>query len=145
MISQKLITIFVLVLTVMVTRVLSKALPGAKVQGFVLITPIDSRMDSLAPIQRYDDSHEVSHQRHKREASDPYDVYYFYPKTFNRPQYGRFESDSLDGNSLINRRDIDDDDRYDTKNGQKYKYTPLFRYKSTESRRRKLFVPNLFG
>lgn len=133
------ITIIILVLTVTVTRVLSKALPTAKIQGFVLITPIDNQMDLLAP------NYEAAHQRHKREAYDAYDAYYFYPKNLNRPRFGRFEPDTYDGDSLINRRDVDDDNRIETKNGQKYKYTPLFQYKSTQSRRRKLFVPNLFG
>lgn len=74
--------------------------------------------------------------RHKREATyDPYDVYYFYPSSYNsRPAYYQ---------SYINRRDTDDNRI--TEKGQKYKYTPLFQYKSTQSKRRKLFVPNLFG
>lgn len=29
--------------------------------------------------------------------------------------------------------------------GKKYKYTPLFQYKETEQKHKKLFVPNLFG
>lgn len=142
---QNLITIVLLVLTVTVTRVLSKALPRAKIQGFVLVTPIDNRLALLVPIQQFDDNYEAAHLRHKREAKDPYDAYYFYPKKLNRPRHASFESDSYDGDSLINRRDVDDENRIDTKNGQKYKYTPLFQYKSTQARRRKLFVPNLFG
>lgn len=142
---QNLITVILLILTVTVTRVLSKALPGTKIQGFVLITPIDNQMDLLAPIQQFDDNYEAAHLRSKREAYDPYDAYYFYPKTLNRPQYDRFDPISYDGDSLINRRDVDDENRIETKNGQKYKYTPLFQLKSTQSKRRKLFVPNLFG
>lgn len=78
--------------------------------------------------------------RHKREAAyDPYAVYYFYPSSSSssynsRPAYYQ---------SYINRRDTDDNRL--TEKGQKYKYTPLFQYKSTQSKRRKLFVPNLFG
>lgn len=87
-----------------------------------------------------DDEHSIEPQhfnRYKREARyyDPYEVYYFYPSSYNsRPAYAQ---------SNINRRDTDDNRI--TEKGQKYKYRPLFQYKSTQSKRRKLFVPNLFG
>lgn len=125
---------------------MTKALPDATVRGIVLITPIDNQMNILSSIQN--DEFESNHQRHKREAYDPYDVYYFYPRSLNRqsgngaPRYDRYDSER---DSYINRRDVDDANQIETKNGQKYKYTPLFQYKSTQSRRRKLFVPNLFG
>lgn len=78
----------------------------------------------------------IEHQRYRREAFyDPYAVYYYYPTSYN-PQPIYYQS-------YINRRDTDDNRI--TEKGQKYKYTPLFQYKSTQSRRRKLFVPNLFG
>lgn len=76
------------------------------------------------------------HHRRKREPYDPYGVYYYYPSYIpERPAYYR--------PVYINRRDTDDNRL--TEKGQKYKYTPLFQYKSTQSKRRKLFVPNLFG
>lgn len=113
--------------------------------GVILIAPDEHGF--LAPLSfgDSDDSIPVNTQyRHKREAYDPYDAYYFYPKSLNqRPatSYDRQESED----SYINRRDTDETNHIEAQRGQKYKYTPLFQYKSTQSRRRKLFVPNLFG
>lgn len=81
-----------------------------------------------------------SHQRHKRSPYDPYDQYYFYPSRLNPS-----DRDYYDGGSYINRRDTIESNHVDGPNGKRYKYTPLFQYKATQSRRRKLFVPNLFG
>lgn len=125
-------------------KVCSRALPGSRVD-LVLIAPIQDQSEYLAPLQLVADSNlDSSNQhRHKREAYDPYDVYYFYPKTLNqREPTGVYDRND---ESLINRRDTDQSNRIEGPNGQKYKYTPLFQYKSTQSRRRKLFVPNLFG
>lgn len=130
-------------------KVCSKALPGQRVD-LVLIAPIQDQSEYFAPLQGQLtgdlDIQSTDLHRHKREAYDPYDVYYFYPKNRNQPQqpiraYDRPDDDE----ALINRRDAEQSNRIEGPNGQKYKYTPLFQYKSTQSRRRKLFVPNLFG
>lgn len=126
-------------------KVCSRVLPG----DIVLIAPTEHHVDTfLAPFSFGDEVADTfpthSLYRHKREAYDPYDAYYFYPKSLNQRlaySYDRQENDD----SFINRRDADESNRADAQRGQKYKYTPLFQYKSTQSRRRKLFVPNLFG
>lgn len=127
-------------------KVSSRVLPESSAMGVILIAPDEHGF--LAPLSFGDsvgDTIPINTQyRHKREAYDPYDAYYFYPKSLNqRPanSYDRQESED----SYINRRDADETNRIEAQRGQKYKYTPLFQYKSTQSRRRKLFVPNLFG
>lgn len=130
--------VFVL-LTSIIMRVCSRILPPSSTMDIVFYAPIEYNADNLPLSENFDTN---EHNRHRRAAYDPYDAYYFYPKSLNQqqpPSYNR--QDEL----LINRRDVDDSNRVDGKNGQKYKYTPLFQYKSTQSRRRKLFVPNLFG
>lgn len=118
------------------------------VQSVVLVIPAN---DISEPIQLDDMQFETMHQRHKRS----YDQYYFYPSSLNPPEqeiYGSAShtrsgsrSGSRGGGSYINRREAIDPNQIDGPNGKKYKYTPLFQYKSTQSRHRKLFVPNLFG
>lgn len=127
-------------------KVCSRVLPGPSSGDIVLISP-DGHHAFLAPLSFADEIDDTSntHYRHKREAYDPYDAYYFYPKSLNqqRPAYS-YDRQDID-NGYINRRDTDESNRVELPRGQKYKYTPLFQYKSTQSRRRKLFVPNLFG
>lgn len=60
-----------------------------------------------------------NHNRHKREEYDPYAAYFYYPSTLNNVKSSK--------RSTIYRRQIEDSS------------------KSTQTRRRKLFVPNLFG
>lgn len=124
-------------------RVCARVVPGSTVD-IVLFTPNEYHPELLAPFQLSDDYDSVPTgvHRQKREAYDPYEAYYFYPKSLNqRPSY--YDRPAVE-DSLINRRDAEESNRVAEK-GQKYKYTPLFQYKSTQSRRRKLFVPNLFG
>lgn len=111
-------------------RALTESVPS----DIALATPIQHLEHNPSASLQFNDH--VEEHRHRREAFyDPYDVYYYYPTPYNpRPIYYQ---------SYINRRDTDDNRI--TEKGQKYKYTPLFQYKSTQSRRRKLFVPNLFG
>lgn len=122
-----------------VSKIWARAVP-ASVQAVVLINPYENFDDTLlsepyaAPASTYE-----NHIRLRREAYDPYSQYYYYPSSLNSEE--RYESPKK--NSLVNRRQAEDD--LITQDGNKYKYTPLFQYKSTQSRRRKLFVPNLFG
>lgn len=89
--------------------------------------------------------------RNKREAyivpSDYYANYYndYYNNYYNRPTSGQFfgnpsrpSADRFDGND-------DDSSNFVVSQGTKYVYTPIFKYKSTQQKRKKLFVPNLFG
>lgn len=124
-------------------RVCSRVLPGSTVD-IVLIAPAEHHSEFLAPISFRSDFDTVPENAHrfKRDASDPYEAYYFYPKSLNQQRPYQYDR-GYDEDSYINRRDADSN-RIE-QNGQKYKYTPLFQYKSTQSRRRKLFVPNLFG
>lgn len=133
-------------------KVCSKALPGSRVD-LVLIAPIQDQSEYFVPLQFGDNlvqdpSNNNDQHRHKREAYDPYEAYYFYPKSLNQRQPARgydgpYEEE--EDESLINRRDAQQSNRVEGPNGQKYKYTPLFQYKATSQKRRKLFVPNLFG
>lgn len=87
--------------------------------------------------------------RHKREAyivpSDYYANYYndYYNNYYNRPS----SSQKVDPPSRpsADRFDSNEDDNIVVSQGTKYVYTPIFKYKSTQQKRRKLFVPNLFG
>lgn len=128
-------------------KVCSRVLPGPSSVDIVLFAPAEHHA-FVAPLTFDDeiiDSVPANTQyRHKREAYDPYEAYYFYPKSLNqRPAYSYDRQDADD--AYINRREADESNRVEAQRGQKYKYTPLFQYKSTQSRRRKLFVPNLFG
>lgn len=127
-----------MLLTAVIMRVCARVLPGSTVD-IVFTTP-----DEAQPWQLSDDYDSVptSLHRHKRAAYDPYEAYYFYPTSLNHRQPSYYDRPGID-DSYINRRDAEDSNRIEK--GQKYKYTPLFQYKSTQSRRRKLFVPNLFG
>lgn len=129
-------------------KVCSRVLPGPSSVDIILIAPAEHHASFLAPLS-FADGIDDTHYRHKREAYDPYDAYYFYPKSLNQQQQQHRAAYSYDrqeiDNGYINRRDTDESNRVESQRGQKYKYTPLFQYKSTQSRRRKLFVPNLFG
>lgn len=124
---------------VSVSKIWARAVP-ASVQAVVLINPYENFDDTIlsepyeAPASTYE-----NHIRLRRAAYDPYSQYYYYPSSLNSDE----RYDSPKKNSLVNRRQAEDD--LITQDGNKYKYTPLFQYKSTQSRRRKLFVPNLFG
>lgn len=127
-------------------RVCSRVLPGSTVD-IILIAPAEHQY--LTSISSFGNDFDVvpeNTHRIKREAvaSDPYDAYYFYPKSLNQQRAYSYDRDYAEENT-INRREAAESNRYEGQNGQKYKYTPLFQYKSTQSRRRKLFVPNLFG
>ncbi|XP_031638916.1 uncharacterized protein LOC116351029 [Contarinia nasturtii] len=135
--------IFVL-LTSIIMRVCSRILPESSSVDIVFIAPAEHQVNFLPFTGNFDAVHTNSHNRQKRAAYDPYDAYYFYPKSLNQQRPSTYDRPDAD-DSFINRRDTDDSNRIEGKNVQKYKYTPLFQYKSTQSRRRKLFVPNLFG
>lgn len=84
--------------------------------------------------------------RNRRSAyivpSDYYANYYndYYNNYYNRPSQpiqSRPSADRFDSN--------DDDSNFVVSQGTKYVYTPIFKYKSTQQKRHKLFVPNLFG
>lgn len=87
--------------------------------------------------------------RSKRAAyivpNDYYANYYndYYNNYYNRPSNGYKPqtptADRFDGN------DDDFDNNIVSSQGTKYVYTPIFKYKSTQQKRHKLFVPNLFG
>lgn len=129
----------VMLLTTLIIQIGARTVPEQNEMNTILIAPTEHfEHNPSASLQFTDlpvDHHHHHHQRQKREATyDPYDVYYYYPTVYTRPAY--YESP-------INRRDTDDNRI--TEKGQKYKYTPLFQYKSTQAKRRKLFVPNLFG
>lgn len=130
-----------MLLTTVVIKISSRVLPASAVD-IVLIAPAEHQF--LAPVSFTEDLDRIPEYRHKREAYDPYDAYYFYPSSLNQRAPSQYDRQDTE-NSLINRRDAEQSNRIDGHNGQKYKYTPLFQYKSTQSRRRKLFVPNLFG
>lgn len=132
-----------MLLTTLIVQISGRALrePTTRMDA-VLYAPAEHQQQNPSASLQYGDlyasmgDHGIEHHRHKREAYDPYDVYYFYPSySQTRPVY--YEP------TYINRRDTEDNRI--TEKGQKYKYTPLFQYKATQSRRRKLFVPNLFG
>lgn len=120
-------------------RVCARVVPASTVD-IILIAPDDYPSQFAAPQPFGDDFDTVAMQnvhRHKRQAYDPYDHYYFHPKSVNRQRQRPAKYDRPDiHDEYISRRDT---------SGQNYEYTPLFQYKSTQSRRRKLFVPNLFG
>lgn len=126
-----------MMVVISVTKTYARALPS--VQAVVLISPyenIDYGLSAM-PYEPAAITYE-HHIRQRREAYDPYGAYYYYPKSLNTAN--RYETAK---SSLVNRRQAEDD--LITQDGNKYKYTPLFQYKSTQSKRRKLFVPNLFG
>lgn len=130
------------------SKVCSKALPDStEILGYVVFNHENNQVGYLQVSS--DDTNDMHHhQRNKRAAYDPYDVYYYYPKSLNgrapapAPRYDPYEAQASE---YVSRREGDESNRIESQNGQKYKYTPLFQYKSTQSRRRKLFVPNLFG
>lgn len=132
-----------MLLTSVVMKVCSRILPATSM-SIVLITPAEYQAEFSAPLSLSDDFETVPTHRHKRETYDPYDAYYFYPKSLNQGTPNAYDLREPE-NSYIKRSGTDEFDRDEDKNRQKYKYTPLFQYKSTQSRRRKLFVPNLFG
>lgn len=89
--------------------------------------------------------------RNKRAAyivpNDYYANYYndYYNNYYNRPISSqnvvnppRPSADRFDG-------DDNDNDNIVVSQGTRYVYTPIFKYKSTQQKRHKLFVPNLFG
>lgn len=91
--------------------------------------------------------------RNKRDAyivpNDYYANYYndYYNNYYNRPSNdnvninkpSRPSADRFDGDDDFNSNNIV------TSQGTKYVYVPIFKYKSTQQKRHKLFVPNLFG
>lgn len=110
------------------------------VHAIVVFNPIDHSISEIhaLPIESSDEEENLHfHSRQRRAAYDPYDVYYYYPSHLNQPD--RTEAAS----STINRRETPSDSA-DSK-GNSLKYTPVFRYRSTQTKRKKLFVPNLFG
>lgn len=130
-----------MLLAVVIMQINARVLPEPNPIDIVSIAPVEHLEPNPSASLQFSDHYElmndesVDHYRQKRAVYDPYAVYYYYPTPYNpRPAY--YES-------YINRRDTNDNRI--TENGPKYKYTPLFQYKSTQSRRRKLFVPNLFG
>jgi len=87
--------------------------------------------------------------RNKRAAyivpNDYYANYYndYYNNYYNQPSNGQnYNSPSR---PTADRFDGNDDDNIVVSQGTKYVYTPIFKYKSTQQKRHKLFVPNLFG
>lgn len=119
-----------------VSKIFARSISG-NIQSIIILSPYDTHQESeLMPIEQTDDDNNNEHlKRNKREAYDPYAQYYYYPSSLNRPERTRLQLD---------RRDSDGQTAL-LQNGNKYKYTPLFQYKSTQAKRRKLFVPNLFG
>ncbi|KAJ6642369.1 hypothetical protein Bhyg_07317 [Pseudolycoriella hygida] len=87
--------------------------------------------------------------RSKRDAyiipNDYYANYYndYYNNYYNRPTSG--QNYGSPSRPSADRFDANDDDNIVVSQGTKYVYTPIFKYKSTQQKRRKLFVPNLFG
>lgn len=132
--TQAILLLFILT----ITAVWSKPFEIKPIQSVVYIIPANDHILSAAQFNEV--ALGTNHQRNKRAVRDPYDVYYYYPTSLNAP-----DQDFYDGGSYINRREAVDPNQIDGPNGKKYKYTPLFQYKATQSRRRKLFVPNLFG
>lgn len=142
-----------------IKEICSKAIPST-VNAVLLISPYDSTADDqglgLIRVSRHD---ELAHEsRQKRQAYDPYYNYpqYQYPQSYSgysgyndyyEPQGSSYEPESRPKPKLKPRRRQDElaDSEESTKKGNKYVYQPLFQYKSTEQKRRKLFVPNLFG
>lgn len=122
----------VLLVVMCAGRLCARSISGS-VRSIVIISPYGGLQTPIEPV---DDSEHL--QRNKREAYDPYSQYYYYPSSLNpqdelqelSPKLARRDSDGQTGQ---------------LQNGNKYKYTPLFQYKSTQAKRRKLFVPNLFG
>lgn len=138
--TQAILLLFILT----ITTVWSKPFQIKPVQSVVYIIPANEHIPFAAQINAADLN--TMHQRSKRSSRDPYDQYYFYPSYLNTPSsVNAPDRDYYDGGSYINRREAIDPNQIDGPNGKKYKYTPLFQYKATQSRRRKLFVPNLFG
>lgn len=134
-------------LTTLILQIGARILPEPNRMEIALIAPDEhSEYNPSASLQLSDgyiddQPHSI---RQKREAAyDPYAVYYFYPSSLSSSSSPSYNSRPAYYQSYINRRDTDDNRL--TEKGQKYKYTPLFQYKSTQSKRRKLFVPNLFG
>jgi len=92
--------------------------------------------------------------RNKREAyivpNDYYANYYndYYNNYYNRPSNGYYNARPSQVRPTADRFDDNNDDVNNnivTSQGVKYVYTPIFKYKSTQQKKHKLFVPNLFG
>lgn len=87
--------------------------------------------------------------RNKRSAyivpNDYYANYYndYYNNYYNRPSSS--QNFVIPSRPTADRFDENDDDNIVISQGTKYVYTPIFKYKSTQQKRHKLFVPNLFG
>lgn len=87
--------------------------------------------------------------RNKRAAyivpNDYYANYYndYYNNYYNRPSSS--QNFVNPPRPTADRFDENDDDNIVISQGTKYVYTPIFKYKSTQQKRHKLFVPNLFG
>lgn len=124
------------------SKILARSVP-ASVQAVVVINPYENVDDAL--LSKPNGAQASTYENHirLRRAYDPYAQYYYYPSSLNPADRYESESPRTKKNSSVNRRQSEDD--LITQDGNKYKYTPLFQYKSTQSRRRKLFVPNLFG
>lgn len=107
---------------IVISEVAARNLPVRPVQAIVLTNPYESVVDVLSatPYELVESSYE-NHNRHRREAYDPYAQYYYFPSSLNDNKR------KSNRKSTVNRRQ--------TENGPKF----------AQSGRRKLFVPNLFG
>lgn len=76
------------------------------------------------------DLESYANARALRRARQSYGNYYY-------PPYDYFNT----YNSGIRRRDVD----RQAVQGQQFEFQPIVRYKDTKAKRKKLFVPNLFG
>lgn len=118
------------------SEILARALSGS-VHSILIVGPYDALANGFDAAALDSSVNDENHNRRRREAYDPYDVYYYYPSSLNRVEkyytQTRFDRRSSDRETAL------------AQNGNNYKYTPLFQYKSTQAKRRKLFVPNLFG
>lgn len=114
----QIICIPMLVLTVL--AVTARTIPASSMQAIVVTSPYENVADALSAVsyQLAQPANE-NHNRLKREATDPYDAYYYYPSSLN--------NEKLVGRATVKRRQSEDS------------------VNSVQSRRRKLFVPNLFG
>lgn len=108
--------ILVLVLTTL--AVTARTIPASSMQAILLTNPYENVADALSAVS-YQSANE-NHNRLQRDASDPYGAYYYYPSSLN--------SEKFVGRATVKRRQTEDSG-----------------VNSVQSRRRKLFVPNLFG
>lgn len=109
-------------LMIAVSNIAARTLTVRSVQTDLLTNPYQSIEEILFTVPRHQEIDETlyeNHNRHIREAYDPYGAYYYYPSSLNNRK--------LSERSTVNRRQAEDG------------------VKSTQSKRRKLFVPNLFG